>query len=90
MRLWMIVAEPAVRALERQGGLVADGRRTPPDFRRAYRWMATQMAARVGPPPRPGAFPLWAGPSGWAAAAQAGHARFRPAARRHRLFPPHP
>ncbi len=60
MRLWMIVAEPAVRALERQGGLVADGRRTPPDFRRAYRWMATQMAARVGPPPRPGAFPLWA------------------------------
>ena len=60
MRLWMIVTEPALRVLERDGELVADGRRTSRDFRPAYRWMAEQMTARIGPPPRPGALPLWA------------------------------
>lgn len=60
MRLWMIITEPAMKALERDGELVADGRRTSRDFRPAYRWMAEQMTARIGPPPRPGALPLWA------------------------------
>jgi hypothetical protein len=60
MRLWMIVTDAAMKALERDGELVADGRRTSRDFRLAYRWMAEQMTARIGPPPRPGALPLWA------------------------------
>ncbi len=60
MRLWMIVTEAALKALERDGEMVADGRRTLRDFRPAYRWMAEQMTARIGPPPRPGSLPLWA------------------------------
>ena len=60
MRLWMIVTEPALATLERKGELIADGRRAPRDFRAAYRWMAEQMAACIGPPPRTGAWPLWA------------------------------
>jgi Domain of unknown function (DUF3841) len=60
MRLWMIVAPTALRALEAEGELVSDGRRVPRDLQLAYRWMAEQLTARIGPPPRPGALPLWA------------------------------
>ncbi len=60
MRLWMIVPEPTLRALERGRVLVADGRRAIRDFRPAYRWMADQMAMRLGPPPRRRAVPWWA------------------------------
>lgn len=60
MRLWMIVGEPALAVLERTGRLVADGRRVDRDFKPAYRWMARQMAQRIGAAPRHAAYPLWA------------------------------
>ncbi|MCR6630694.1 MAG: DUF3841 domain-containing protein [Magnetospirillum sp.] len=60
MRLWMIVEEPFLQALRTRGELIADGRRVWRDFRHAYRWMAEQMGRRIGPPPRPRAYPLWA------------------------------
>ena len=60
MRLWMIVGEPALAVLERTGRLVADGRRVDRDFKPAYRWMARQMAQRIGAAPRNAAYPLWA------------------------------
>lgn len=60
MRLWMLVPDVVFRTLERDGEVVTDGRRSVRDLRPAYRWMAEQMEERIGPPPRPGAFPLWA------------------------------
>ena len=58
MRLWMIVDEPAFAVLEHTGRLAADSRRVDRDFRPAYRWMARQMAMRIGPPPHRNAYPL--------------------------------
>lgn len=62
MRLWMIVEMPFLQVLRTRGEVIADGRRVWRDCRPAYRWMAAQMERRIGPPPRPRAYPLW----GWA------------------------
>ena len=57
--LWTIQDIPAWERLQRDGVLRADGRRVPPYFRDAYRWMSEQMRLRL--PPGRARFPLW----GW-------------------------
>ena len=56
----MIAPASTVACLERKGVLRCDGRRTPRDFRPAYRWMAERMCERIGPPPPGVTYPLWA------------------------------
>jgi hypothetical protein len=57
--LWTIRDEAERSSLERTGVLRTDPRRVPREFAPPYRWMAAQLAARVGPPPRKDAFPMW-------------------------------
>ena len=57
--LWTIQDVPAWERLQCDGVLRADGRRVPPHFRDAYRWMSEQMRLRL--PSNPARYPLW----GW-------------------------
>ncbi|MBI4184055.1 MAG: DUF3841 domain-containing protein [Proteobacteria bacterium] len=63
IRLSMVLSEAAYGTLMRRGSISGDGRRIVCDCRTACRWMAEQMNQRLGPPPRPRSYPLWA----WAA-----------------------
>ncbi len=58
--LWTIQHEDAWMQLQQAGLLRADPDRVPEDFRRAYDWMAEQMARRIGNPPNGVWYPLWA------------------------------
>ena len=58
--LWTIRHAAEADILERTGVLRASGRWAPRELAPAYRWMAAQLTARVGPPPARGAYPLWA------------------------------
>lgn len=57
MTLWTIQEKGWYTKLVRCGQLTGDGRRVPPDWRAAYKWMAAQMALRGLPKVR---FPVWA------------------------------
>lgn len=58
LTLWSIQREEAFSHLERRGDLRGDWRWVPADWRPAFRWIAEQLAARLGiPAQRP---PVWA------------------------------
>jgi hypothetical protein len=60
MRLYTRQSALAWELLQKRGVLRCDGRRVDPFFRPAYRWMREEMLARLGPPPAPVLYPIWA------------------------------
>jgi len=60
MTLWSMQPRERVEDLRRDGFLRTDPRHAYADFLPAYRWMADQMARRIGPPPGGVEIPLWA------------------------------
>ncbi len=58
--LRMVMPSSAYEVLQKNGLLVADGRRVPKSYRHGYRWMAKQMCKRIGPSPTGINYPLWA------------------------------
>src|ERR1051326_8759863 len=61
MIVWTIQADYVWEMLQRDGILY--GPETVDDWlfwRTAYDWMVEQMERRIGPGPKPGAYPLWA------------------------------
>jgi len=58
--VWTIQSVETWERLQTSGWLYADGRRIPPEFRFAYRWMRQQMRSRI--PSYGGRYPWW----GWA------------------------
>src|ERR1051325_1055844 len=60
MILWTIQTESAWQKAQKCGTLRADGRRQWRSFRRAYRWMQSEMSRRIGPPPSGVRYPIWA------------------------------
>ena len=60
LTLWTLQHRDAWEELERTGVLRADPDRVWEDFRGAYDWMADQMRARIGPPPKGVRYPIWA------------------------------
>jgi len=60
MRVWTVQA--AARLDGGRWPLRASARYVDPYMRPAYRWMARELARRVGPPPRGVTFPVWAWP----------------------------
>jgi len=64
MRIWTTQTLSFWNLLQEQGTVHCDSDRATADefFKNAYDWMASEMAARIGPPPRAGiAYPIW----GW-------------------------
>lgn len=59
MRVWSIQRLEVLEALEREGRWVAQEAYAPPEWRRAYRWMAKEMRRRLGAPPAGATLPLW-------------------------------
>lgn len=59
-RLWTIQTLDAWQTLQSRGILRTDARRSYRRFLPAYRWIADQLAKRVGPSPRGVRYPLWA------------------------------
>ncbi len=60
MDLWIIRNAAECEILKRDGRLTANEQWIPQEYRQAYRWMATQLAVRVGQPPQGCHYPLWA------------------------------
>jgi len=61
MILWTIQSEPAWEGLKLQGILRgASERIMDEDWRDAYAWMVRQMTHKIGPPPSPESYPIWA------------------------------
>lgn len=60
--LWTIQTEAAFEIFQNHGVLRADPSHLPSDgdFQNAYRWMASQMGWRIGPPPSGVQYPVWA------------------------------
>ncbi len=58
--MWTIQSVETWERLQTSERLYADGRRIPPEFRFAYRWMRQQMRSRI--PGYGGRYPWW----GWA------------------------
>ena len=61
MILWTIQREEAWRQLETAGFLrAAHGRIMEESWKMPYEWMIAQMTKRIGSPPTPGQYPVWA------------------------------
>jgi hypothetical protein len=60
MILWTIQTLSAWKMLQSTGYLQATRSSMEEHFRPAYRWMKDQMRQRLGKPPCPDCFPLWA------------------------------
>lgn len=60
MILWTIQRPAAWQQLQSTGVLRATAAHAMPDCEPAYAWMIDQMAQRIGPPPEPGGYPIWA------------------------------
>jgi hypothetical protein len=60
MTLWTIQRIPAWQQFQANGILRATAEYVDPFFMAAYAWMREQMAARIGPPPEPDGYPVWA------------------------------
>ena len=60
MKLWTIQTTPAWQELQSKGVLRATAERVLPDFRDSYAWMRERMIERIGPPPEPDGYPVWA------------------------------
>ncbi len=60
MRLWTIQSEEVYEQISSEGIYHCGGSGELPMFGAPYRWMAEQMAARIGPPPDGAVFPIWA------------------------------
>lgn len=64
MRLWTVQPREVYNLIASAGVYRCDGAKSELimecDFERPYRWMAAQMARRVGPPPDGVVFPVWA------------------------------
>ena len=60
MILWSIQSEGAWQTLETSGVLRASQALAESLFAGAYRWMTEKMRERIGPPPSPDAWPVWA------------------------------
>lgn len=61
MKLWTVQSNEAYQKLQRDGMLSGD--RTlimEESFLTAYQWLCRQMEKRIGPPPHPDVFPVWA------------------------------
>jgi hypothetical protein len=59
--LWTIQTEDSWRQLEAGGVLRANRKNVPEEHSLlAYAWMVEQMKTRIGPPPAPPCFPVWA------------------------------
>ena len=60
VKLWTIQRPPAWDELRTTGILRATAKHVNPDFEDAYAWMRAQMVTRIGPPPEPDGYPVWA------------------------------
>jgi hypothetical protein len=60
MILWTIQKFAAWEKLYQDNFLWASQEHILEEFCPAYRWMKKQMAQRIGPPPQPDSYPLWA------------------------------
>ena len=60
MLLWSIQRIPAWDQLRATGVLRGSADHAIADFADAYGWMREQMARRIGPPPEPEGYPVWA------------------------------
>jgi hypothetical protein len=58
--LWTIQRIPAWQQLQTTGVLTATAENAMPDSGAAYAWMIARMRERLGPPPEPDGFPVWA------------------------------
>lgn len=60
MVVWSIQPVAVWELLQATGVLRGDSRYVYEPFLPAYCWLVEQMEQRIGPPPLPGAFPVWA------------------------------
>jgi hypothetical protein len=60
MTLWTIQRPPVWHQLQATGIFRATAEYAMPGCEAAYAWMREQMVKRIGPPPEPGVFPIWA------------------------------
>ena len=64
MRLWTVQPREVYELVTSAGVYRCDGAKSELaaefDFEKPYRWMAAQMAKRMGPPPEGVEFPVWA------------------------------
>jgi hypothetical protein len=60
IRLWSFQTEEAVQELQQTGYLIGRREFIETDFIPAYDWLRQQMIHKIGPPPVPDQYPMWA------------------------------
>ncbi len=60
VKLWTIQDEKGWKELNSKGILIAKEEFVPPEFKKGYNWLKTQMNQRIGEPKNSKQYPIWA------------------------------